>query len=110
MERRTFKKNLLLLVTLSSLLLLAFWLFFEDVEDDDDDLFLSRDEPVEYDVYGSLLFVLDEILFTLLLLLLELCLPSLSFSLDDEEEFLELLPLVVITFDVALLALPELLV
>lgn len=104
----TLISDLLLLDTPSSLLL-TFWLLLLD--DDDDDLFLSRDdEPVEYDEYddGSLsclLFVLDEILFTLLLLL-ELCLPSLSFSLsfdDDDDDVREALPpLVEITFDGAL--------
>lgn len=59
-------------------------------------MFLSRDELVEYDDDESLsclLFVLDEILFTLLLLLLlpplELCFPpsfSLSLSFDDDDE------------------------
>lgn len=80
------------------------------MDDDDDDLFLSReDEPVEYDEYedGSLsclLFVLEEILFTLLLLLPpELCLLSFSFSLslsfDDEDVRDEVLPLVEMTFE-----------
>jgi hypothetical protein len=75
-------------------------------DDEDDDLFLSRDEePAEYDEYdddGSLsclLFVLDEILFTLLLLL-ELCLLSFSFSLSfDEDEVRDVLPLAVTTFE-----------
>jgi hypothetical protein len=59
-------------------------------------LLLSRDDPAEYEVeyddgsLSCLLFVLDEILFTLLLLL-ELCLPSFSFSFDDVREALLLL-------------------
>lgn len=72
-------------------------------------MFLSPRE--EYDEYGSLscLFVLDEILFTFLLLLLELCLPSLSF---DDDEFRELPPpplllLDAITFDDGAFELPE---
>ena len=72
-------------------------------------MFLSPRE--EYDEYGSLscLFVLDEILFTfLLLLLLELCLPSLSF---DDDEFREppppLLLLDAITFEDGAFELPE---
>lgn len=72
----------------SSLLLTFWWLLLDDDEEDeeDEDLFLSPREE-EYDEYGSLscLFVLDEILFTFLLLL-ELCLPSLSFSFDDVRE------------------------
>lgn len=72
-------------------------------------MFLSPRE--EYDEYGSLscLFVLDEILFTFLLLL-ELCLPSLSL---DDDEFRELpppLPLLLldaITFEDGAFELPE---
>lgn len=100
--------NSLLLDTPSSLLL-AVWLLDED---DDDDLFLSREDepPVEYDEYddGSLsclLFVLEEILFTfLLLLLLELCLLSFSLSFEeDDEDVLD----VEMTFDGTLVELLE---